>query len=476
MFHSLRARLMVSYVLLILLTLCIAGAGGLLLLQDNQRGILNQRLLDTLGPAALQARTSLARGVAPAQLAVEIQAQINPGWRVLFLDEQGAILADSANELVGLRVPRLAALQNRGRLPFLAGRQKVGERDLMFVASPVQQTPSGRTFLVLAAVLRPVLNGIEELAAPFLLAGIVALLTAMLLAYLLARSIARPLRELTRATEAIARNHYDTQIPVRGDDEVGRLAASFNAMTRAVQQSHRSQKDFVANVSHELKTPLTTIQGFAQAILDGATRDLDGAQYAAQTIYAEAQRMARLVADLLTLARLDAGDVPMEQQTLQLAEIMPIWLERFHTRARNENITLTHAITSPPPILGDAQRLEQVVNNLVDNALKYNHPGGTVHVTLDRDDHFTAAGVKASAARSYARLCVQNTGPGIPRAAQARLFERFYRADPARTAGGSGLGLAIVQEIVRTHHGEIRVHSEPGQGATFCLWLPAVSS
>jgi signal transduction histidine kinase len=473
MFHSLRARLIVSYLVVILLTLCIAAVGLFVSLQEYQRSIVTQRLMDALGPATAQARMGLNNGAPVQILANDIQEQLNSGWRVLFIDAQGAILADSKTELLGQRLPRIANLQYSGRLPFTAGRQLIAGRDLIFVASPVRQTNTAGIFLVLATPLRPTLESIQELFRPLLFAGISALLAAILLAIALARSIAEPLGQLTRATEAIARNHYDTQIPVRGDDEVGRLAASFNAMARAVQLSHRAQRDFVANVSHELKTPLTSIQGFSQAILDDATRDLAGAKYAAQFIHEEARRMARLVADLLTLARLDARDVPLELHELNLADILPVWLERFQARAQTEGISLTHAIAAPPWIVGDAARLEQLVNNLVDNAFKYNKPGGTVHVTLSGVKRASSSRGQEHGESVYALLRVQDSGQGIPPAAQARLFERFYRADPARAAGGSGLGLAIVQEIVHAHHGEISVTSEPGRGTVFSVWLPA---
>ena len=236
-------------------------------------------------------------------------------------------------------------------------------------------------------------------------------------------------------------------------------------MTRALKQSQQVQKDFVANVSHELKTPLTSIQGFSQAIMEGATRDLDSAKYAAKLIYEESQRMARLVADLLTLARLDTGEVPLEHQTLDPALMLPAWVERFQARAQKAEVTLTLVLDSPPPIVGDARRLEQVVANLIDNALKYNHAGGMVEVyagTANRNRN-----------ERYAMIRVRDTGQGIPVSSQTRLFERFYRVDAARGAGGSGLGLAIVQEIVRAHNGEITVESREGVGTTFQVLLPA---
>ncbi len=477
MLNSLRARLLVSYFVVILLTLCIAGTGLLILLQDYQRGIMSQRLADALGPAAQQARDSLKRGLGVEQVAKDLQEQVEPSWRVLFMDDTGLIVADSQNEFVRRRLQRIAAVQNVGQFRFATGRQVIEGREMIFAAAPLGRAADSKMFVMLATIVRPVIGGLEDLARPLLIAGAIALSVAVVFAFLMARSIAQPLGRLTRASEAIARGNYDEQIPAQGDDEVGRLAASFNAMTRAVKRSQQVQKDFVANVSHELKTPLTSIQGFSQAIVEGATRDLESAKYAAKLIHEESQRMARLVADLLTLARLDTGDIPLEQQTLDLTTMLPAWVKRFRARANAQNMTLTLALDSPPNVIGDAGRLEQVVANLIDNALKYNKPGGSVQVYVGGEMRAPASlpsDVVGNARRSvpYALLRVRDSGTGIPSAKQARLFERFFRADAARVAGGSGLGLSIVQEIVRQHHGEITVESQEGVGTTFSVWLP----
>jgi signal transduction histidine kinase len=185
--------------------------------------------------------------------------------------------------------------------------------------------------------------------------------------------------------------------------------------------------------------------------------------------------MARLVGELLTLARLDAGDVPMERAQLDLTAMLPAWVERFQARAADSDVKLTLVMDSTPPVVGDAGRLEQVVANLIDNGIKYNHAGGRVDVRALREVT-TGAGERSdrnNIAREWAVIRVSDTGPGIPKSSQSRLFERFFRADRARAAGGSGLGLAIVQEIVNAHKGYIQVQSEAGTGTTFSVWLPA---
>jgi signal transduction histidine kinase len=270
-------------------------------------------------------------------------------------------------------------------------------------------------------------------------------------------------------------------VDARGHDEIGRLAQSFNTMAAQVQSARQMEKDFVANVSHELKTPLTSIQGFAQAILDGTAQDGESARRAAHTIFDEAARMARLVGDLLTLARFESGQLPMARETLDLNDLLPRWVNRFQARVTAAGGTITTVFDPLPEIIGDAGRLEQVVANLVDNALKYNRPGGAVTVTAKSNAIVSATKssilawrrVAAPPPQQWVTISVADSGEGIPPEDLPRLFERFYRGDKARVAGGTGLGLAIAQEIITAHGGTINVASEAGRGSTFTIRLPA---
>lgn len=465
MFHSLRARLIFSHTVLILLTLCIIGTGLLFVLRDFADAQLERRLTDSIRPLAGQVQTLLRAGQAPPEALDTVQDHIPNNWRALIVNANNDVLADSGNQSVGQRLP----LRANVRRALLAGRT------LFYVTQQVNATP--RQVLVLAAVDPPIFAGLEELALPLATAGVVALFISLVVAIALARSISDPLRKLEQGTEEIARGNYEHQIPVTGADEVSRVAVRFNAMTQAVKRSQQMQKDFVANVSHELKTPLTSIKGFSQAIAEGTVRDLESAKRAAQVIFEESQRMARLVGELLTLARLEAGEMKPARDLIMLDELVPHWVERLRPRANEAQVQLSSAVEAVPAIEGDVAQIEQVVTNLVDNAIKYNRPGGTVTVIAQ-----TAASAPPASLRArlngqmpdqWALLRVTDTGLGIPQEHLPRLFERFYRADKARVAGGNGLGLAITQEIVRAHHGEIEVESEAGKGSTFTVWLPA---
>ena len=479
---SLRTRLILTHVFVILLTLIIIALSLVVILRAYQRDIQLARLGDAVVPLAFQARAMFLNDVAPKEAMTRLQQQAGGVGDVIILTDKGLVLADAANGLTN-RTINLAQLA-RPNVPrgFVWGVHQVkgANRALLYVAVAAGQVGGQAVYVGLTAKEAPFFAVLDEIGVSLLIAGAIALFVSLLVALLLTRSIARPITRLTQATEAIARGQYEHRVQVKGSDEIGRLAKSFNTMAEQVQRSRQMEKDFVANVSHELKTPLTSIQGFAQAILDGAVPDLEGARRAAQTIYDETARMARLVGDLLMLARLESGQIPMAQERIDLTELLPRWVDRLRPRADASGETIVTVIDSVPPITGDAGRLEQVVTNLVENALKYNRPGGSVTVTV-KADLMESVGKSTLIARwkalknpppQWIRIAVADTGSGIPPQDLPRLFDRFYRGDKARAAGGTGLGLSIAKEIVAAHGGTITVKSEPGRGSTFTIHLP----
>jgi len=237
-------------------------------------------------------------------------------------------------------------------------------------------------------------------------------------------------------------------------------------MTDQVQHSRQSQRDFVVNVSHELKTPLTSIQGFAQAIKEGAVSAPEELQQAARVIFTEADRMHRLVLDLLDLARFESGTVSLESSPVNIAQLANNTIDRFEPQANQAQVTLERQVEDMPLLIGDGDRLAQVVNNLVDNAIKYTPVGGQVSIIAHQVDE-------------QAEIIVSDTGPGIPADFLPRIFERFYQIDKSRRGGsrrGVGLGLAIAREIVLAHFGSIAVESIPPQGCQFVVKIPFAHS
>jgi two-component system phosphate regulon sensor histidine kinase PhoR len=233
----------------------------------------------------------------------------------------------------------------------------------------------------------------------------------------------------------------------------------FHDQTR-LKQLESARQEFVANVSHELRTPLSLIKGYAETLLDGAREDPEVATRFLQTIDRNAERLRLLIEDLLTISEFEAGRVKLNLQAVALPPVVAKVLEDFKGRAAARGVTLlNHA--PDLAVRADINRLEQVLGNLVDNAIKYGRANGTV----------TVGGQAAE--RGQAEVFVQDDGPGIPPEALERVFERFYRVDKARSReqGGTGLGLAIVKHLVQSHGGRVWATSEPGRGAVFYFVL-----
>ncbi len=236
----------------------------------------------------------------------------------------------------------------------------------------------------------------------------------------------------------------------------------FHDLTR-LRQLEGVRQEFVANVSHELRTPLSLIKSAAETLLDGAKDDPAALGRFLQIIDKHANRLALLIDDLLLLSTLDSGRLRLDRQPLALKGTVQDAIDDLQHRAQARDVTLTNRVPASLIALADNDRIRQVISNLVDNAIKYGRPSGTTVVegSVLPDGRI--------------ELCVVDDGPGIPKEAQLRIFERFYRVDKARSReqGGTGLGLAIVKHVVQAHGGEVRIESEPGSGARFILNLPA---
>jgi signal transduction histidine kinase len=278
--------------------------------------------------------------------------------------------------------------------------------------------------------------------------------------------VAGPLQKVADAAGGVAEGDYDQVVPLEGPAEVRQVAGSFNTMAARVKTTQQAQRDFVANVSHDLKTPITAISGWSQALLDGAASSDAEREHAVETIHTEAGRMQRMVNELLDLARLESGQLQLILKTVDLSEILAGVHRSFRPVAADKGIALVYEAAPVGPINGDPDRLTQVFANLVDNALAYSPPGSQVTLST------TTSG-------GWIEGVVRDTGPGIPPDEIDRIFERFYRLEKSRVRSeqgrGAGLGLSIVRELVEAHGGTVYVSSPPGEGTTFTVRLPAAS-
>ncbi len=466
MFSSLRSRLWLSYLLLIAAMLGVIGISLFIYLIRNplvyRQTSLHLRIAE--GAIALQMSSAnpLAGQLQPDQLEKIVQRQDSLlQVRVLLLKPDGSVIVDSrqgaAPPLRPIRRPlviptdsQTPAIRDTNGNVWQYTLRRLDDQTYLLVALP-------RPRIQLATLLR------DEFGLLITRAGGIALVLALVLGLVMARWIAAPLQRMAAAARSLAAGKHQV-IPIQGPREVQDLAQAFNEMTDRVEASRRAQRDFVANVSHELKTPITSIQGFAQAILDGAASTPQALRQAAGVIFSEAGRMSRLVVDLLTLARLDAGTANLDHAPLVLDGLLRSILEKMSPQANAAQVELKGELQPLPRVIGDEDRLAQVFTNLIDNALKFTPAGGRVTLT-------------SCLVKDHIEISVADTGPGLSKEEQSRIFERFYQADRSRQGGsghGVGLGLAIAREIVQAHGGNIRVTSQPGEGSRFTIALPVL--
>lgn len=478
---SLRTRLLLSYAVVILLALVLAGAASVAFRWRERQ----QATLDRLAVTAPQLTFDLFRlrrqGATQEQIAAFLREEARQrGVRVLVVDRAGTVQFDTGDSLRGRRLEPPADTEVARPFGYRTWSGREGEQaGLVFLEAralnrggpgvPRLIPPLELAESVVLAVPRQTLARAWLGLVPGLAwAGLIALLLSTIVAAALARSITRPLHALTRASEAIARGHYDQEIVARRSDEVGRLAGAFNDMARQVGRSHIQMRTLIANVSHDLKTPLTSILGFSQALRDGAVAGPEQAVETGAIIHEEAERVQALVDDLLYLSEIEAGQVVLARDAVDLGALALRSARRFEPALRARNVTLL--LEAPieergvPPlrVLGDSAKLERVLDNLLDNARKYTPDGGRVLVR----------GHIEPATPALVRVDVFNSGSSIPPEDLPRVFERFYRMDRARTrAGGSGLGLAIARELAELHGGTLTAGSD-SMGVTFTLRLP----
>jgi signal transduction histidine kinase len=339
----------------------------------------------------------------------------------------------------------LAALRTPGDSQ---GTITVAGRSLLYAA---RTTPRGRVVLIRSGRLafaewRPFL-------ASLLIAGLGGAALAALLAFLLARRLLRPIGHLATATRRVASGETDVAVPVEGQDELAELGRAFNGMASELAAAREAQRNFLESVSHELKTPLTSIRGYAEALEEGAVSPEEGGRVVA----AEADRLQRLVFDLLDLARLGRAGFAVEHRPIDLSAIGEAAVQRHLPRAQELGVALTSRGDDGAWGIGDEGRLLQATSNLIENALRLTPAGGSVEVC-------TAAGT----------IAVRDTGPGLAAEDLPLAFERFYLYDRYRSerAVGSGLGLAIVKELAAAMGGEVTAMGRPGGGAEFHIRIP----
>jgi signal transduction histidine kinase len=396
---------------------------------------------------------------------VSLQFSTQLDTRIRILDADGVVLVDSQQleQGVDLRADGLVAGALAGG--YDSRTEEVAGERMMYLALPILVENQLVGVVYLSQPLQDVTAVLHDLRARWLLATVIALFLSGVVGLLLSGAITSPLRRLTAAAGAVAQGRFDQQVPVRSRDELGRLSRAFNDMTARLRAAHQMQVDFVADVSHELRTPLTSIKGMVETLRNGAIEDTQVRDRFLETAENETDRLIRLVNDLLLLSRADSEALNLKRESADLTVLVRTAMRRLAHQAEARDIALNVETSSSevPLVSIDLDRIERVLVNLVDNAIKYSPDGGAVTVQLTARPNRSAL------------VQVRDGGIGIPAEDLPRVGQRFYRTDKARSRaeGGSGLGLAIAQALVQAHGGRLWVESEEGQGTVVSFTLPS---
>ncbi len=414
------------------------------------------------GKAEDVARTSRIRGeypIRPRRIRLpHIDAFAAPEIYIQLLNPEGDVVDRSAN-LGEHQLPLTddALAEGREGNPWFDTLNLSGQTLRLYTA-PLLIDDDVIGFIQVARSLQDNEQTLAHVQRLLLICDGLVVFSAAAVGWFLARASLRPIDRVSQAARAIGLSgRLDRRLdPPSNQDEVGRLVATFNEMLDRLEASFNAQRRFVADASHELRTPLTTIRGNAELLLRGGSLPADEVQDALADIASEAQRMSRLVTELLRLARADAGQ-DLERTPVRLDEI----LRGVHrqTQLHKPETPVRLAPAEPAVVVGSRDALQELLLVLVDNALKYTPAGGEVTLLLERVDG------------EYA-VRVRDTGVGIAPEDLPHIFERFYRAAHVRQHDGTGLGLAIARWIAEQHGGRLTVESAPRQGSTFTVWLP----
>lgn len=384
---------------------------------------------------------------------------------IFVTDSRGKILLSSAavgGHLIGTTVfdtlvPRVK--ESYFEIGDLAG---LYEKRQYIAATPVQVSDQVLGYVFVTSPASAMSQTLKDNLKIYALSVFGALLLCSAVVYLMTYRFVRPLRHMAAATRRFAQGDFSARVPVKGKDEVAELADALNHMAVSLSSVEGMRRSFIANVSHELKTPMTSIAGFVDGMLDGTIPPEKQPHYM-KIVSDEVKRLSRLVRSMLDLSRIDSGELKMNSVRFDLAEVVCSVLVSSEQRIAKKRLNITGMEDcGKMEIQGDYDLMNQVLYNLLDNAIKFTNEGGDIDIRLHRTN-----------GRIY--VAVRNSGEGIPADEMPQIFERFYKSDRSRSLdkNGMGLGLYIVKTVIGLHGGEITVRSVPGEFTEFAFWLPA---
>jgi signal transduction histidine kinase len=463
--RSLTGRIAAAFLVLGLTVLLAVGGATFVVLRGLHADATEAGLADLADSLLPQIRQGLAAGDVRGSLG-EVRLRLaDRGIEVILVTADGTLRTLDGTALEG----SVALDADAARGDIVHGQTTIDDERRLYAATLLQPRAVGPKAVVFSVPDRSGAQALADLGRAIPVVLVVLLVVGGPLAWLLSRSVGAPLRRLAAATADLPAGGHAT-LPLEGPTEVRELTARFNAMADELETTRARESELLANLRHDLRTPLTVISGFAAALSDGTASGPDATR-AAAAIAEEADRLERLVAELGAIERLRAGTEGLRPEPIDPPALLASTLERFVPQAASTGVALDVAPIEGalPAVTADRLAIERILANLVDNALRAAPAGG--HVWLEA--RAVAIGDGAAASDGIA-LSVTDDGPGFPPGAAGRAFERFFRADPARSGPGSGLGLAIVRELAEAHGGSAYAENLVPRGARVGVVLPAV--
>jgi heavy metal sensor kinase len=466
MINTVRGRLTFWYVSALALILVVFGVAVYVMLSRALHRRVDEALRSTLEISITSLTHDAQEGQSSQSAAQSTTAELShPQQAMMIFDGAGRLLAEHPyEEDLHIRLPDLGAIPADEVYLYTVAEESDADDHHRLAVRRVRIPPTDTPYIILASQpLEAVEDELESLREILYLATPAVLLLAGLGGWFLARQGLAPVAAMAKRAHQIGAGSLDRQLPVANPrDELGQLATSFNELLSRLDTAFDEQRRFMADASHELRTPLSVMSTAAGVTLKKEHRDEEEYREALQMVAEQTRRLSRIVRDMFILARADAGRYPLQNKALYLNDLLDEVARAGGLLASDKNVSVELLNLPEAAFHGDEDLLRQMVLNLVDNAVKFTPAGGVVRLGLTRRG-------------GEYLLSISDTGPGIPPEARDHVFERFYRADKARSRsedGGAGLGLAIARWIARAHDGDLRLADSDGTGATFIVRLP----
>jgi two-component system phosphate regulon sensor histidine kinase PhoR len=479
--RSVRSQIALTFIIISVLVVALLGV----LLSYEIEKYYFDRLLASLRTEtkviAALLQESVRRGESLGNMEKDLAAFASAAqMRITLIDSSGVVVYDSS-------VPDslLQSLENHSQRPEITEARQTGTganvrfgksilQDLVYVARKVESPRASAAafpslqFVRVSVALTEVNRIMYEIRFKIVIVSIVILVVVLIVSQIVSKRLTKPLTEIAEMVKEIKAGNLDQKLPVRSNDEIGRLAELINEMTdklkadiEQLKRLERVRSEFLGNVSHELRTPIFSLKGFIETLLEGAVDDPAVNRRFLEKAYHHANRLDTLLSDLIEISRIESGEMKMSFRYVDAVSILKNLIADFSdSAAKRKQSLLVEVPDREVLVLGDKDRLRQALGNIVDNAIKYSPEGAATTVHLTEAERSTT-------------ISISDAGPGIEDEHLPRIFERFYRVDKTRSreVGGTGLGLAIAKHIVEAHSSQISVTSEMGKGTIFSFEL-----